>query len=163
MNLFFQKKMNKNIFILLAISLLFSLSSCNREKVIAEQRYEFPNANWDFEQRIITLECDIEATEEPCKIVVETEHDNISEPRALPVTFCITSPDGAETVKRMGLIFDGEHDVNENLISSVAYKEKYFNTSGKYQFELYRTYEKYDLHGIRAVTVKVIKLKKDKE
>jgi len=162
MNYFFLQKMSKNISILLAITLLLSLSSCNKEKVIAEQRYEFSDANWDFEHRIVTLQCEINAMEEPCSIVVETEHDGISEPRAIPVTFSITSPDGSETSKRMGLVFDGEHYVNDHLISSVAYPEKYFNASGNYTFELYRKHDKYDLPGIRAVTIKVVKLKTKK-
>ena len=144
------------IILLISSSLLVACSWNNKEKVIMEKTLTFTNNNWDFPHQIINFTEEIPETSAPCKVILEMNHEAGLEPATLPVTVTITSPEGSESSKRA--VFNFFENVNDSITSCIAYKEKYFNTEGKYKFRLYRKYSKYDLYGIKSVTIKVIQI-----
>jgi hypothetical protein len=149
------------VILLISSSLLIGCSLGNKEKVIMEKTLTFKNNNWDFPHQIITFTEEIPETSAPCKIVLEMNHEAGLEPTTLPVTVTITSPEESETSKRA--VFNFFENVNDSITSCIAYKEKYFNRGGKYKFRLYRKYSKYDLYGVKSITVKVIQIPKKNE
>ncbi len=152
---------NYLVILLIFSSLFFGCSLGNKEKVIMEKTLTFENNNWDFPHQTVNFIEEIPETNAPCKIVLELNHDLNIEPTTLPITVTITSPDGSETSRRAS--FNFLENVNDSITSCVAFKEKYFNTEGRYKFGLYRKYSKYDLYGVKSITVKVIKQPTDKE
>lgn len=147
--------------ILLVTTILFSGCSERKEKVVMEKTVTFENNDWDFTKKNIHFEADIPDIKEPCMILIEINHEATIEPVSLPITVTITSPEGAESSKRAVVNF--MEKTNDTLTTAIAYKEKYFNMGGIYKFRLYRKYPKFNLYGVKSVTVKVIKLPKEKK
>jgi len=147
--------------LLISSSIIISCSLGNKEKVIMEKTLTFKNNNWDFPHQTVNFTEEIPETNAPCKIVLELNHEVGLEPTTLPVTVTITSPEGSETSKRA--VFNFVKNINDSITSCIAFKEKYFTTSGEYKFSLYRKYSKYDLYGVKSITVKVIQQPIEKE
>jgi hypothetical protein len=144
--------------------------SCNfgKEKVIAQETFSFLNDNWNFEQRLITFEKEINA-DKPCKIVLDLLCTKEFTAETLPVTLSLYDAEGGETHRSNIFNFVQKKDITEKVEGSLTtysltlYAKKYFNITGHYKFRLLHTYYKYNLLGIKSITVKVIELKENKE
>lgn len=150
-------------FSILLITTVLFLSCSNKETVLIEKSFQFPNQNWSFDYQEVALDFEIKKPGEPCKVVLEIEQSALTDAEALPLTITITAPDGAETTRRTSVTMNGKEKAGKIISSVVAYQEKYFNVPGKYTIEIYRKYDKFDLYGINSVTAKIVKLPKGTE
>ncbi|MDR2978910.1 MAG: hypothetical protein LBV02_00470 [Bacteroidales bacterium] len=143
--------------ILLIFTVLFTLSACNKPKVIVEKRYVFPENNWNNEERIVTYKATIDESPNPHKIVMELEHLH-KEAISFPLTMTIKSPDGGTTSRRVNLFIGDDRQADPALAVVEIYPQKYFNTSGEYEFTVLRKWEKYDFYDNKALTLKIVKM-----
>ncbi|HQQ21572.1 MAG TPA: hypothetical protein PK471_06645, partial [Bacteroidales bacterium] len=60
-------------YLLIVSVILISSFSCNRTKPFFEESVEFTNSNWDFENRMLTFEKQIEGSETPYQIFVDLD------------------------------------------------------------------------------------------
>lgn len=148
------------VFMLVSIISCVSSSCSKKETVLVQQKYEFPDANWNFDHKLVTFKMDVKDISQPCQVILELEHEKIDAIRSLPFTVTIHSPDGGESSRRAAFVFNDPENNKDNKTVSVAYKEHYFNTPGDYTVEVYRKYDRFDLYGMKSLTAKIIKLKK---
>lgn len=147
--------MRRSLFLILLG--LLSLSACKRSDIVVEERYVFPDKNWGFEERIVLYSIDIEAMANPCKVMVELEH-SYKDVTTLPLILTIKSPDGGSSTRKVNMAFGDAHQQDPNRAVAIIYPQKYFNTSGTYEFSLLREWPKYEFYGNEAITLKIIKL-----
>ncbi|MDR1113459.1 MAG: hypothetical protein LBL18_06865 [Bacteroidales bacterium] len=163
--------MNRTCNLILAL-LIIAIScitiSCHtaKEKVIAQETFSFLNDNWNFEQRLITFEKEVDS-DKPCKVVLDLLCTKEFTAETLPVTLSLYDSEGGEAHRSNTFNFVQKKDMTEKtegdltVYSLPVYAKKYFNVHGKYKFRLLHTYYNYNLLGIRSITVKVIELEAD--
>ena len=154
------------IIALIFIVTLCVTTSCNhdKEKVIAQETFSFLNDNWNFEQRLIIFEKEIN-TNKPCKIVLDLCCTKEFTAETLPVTLSLYDVEGSEFHRNNTFNFTMKKDMTEKVEGNLTtytltiYPKKYFTVKGKYKFRLLHTYYNYNLLGVRSVTVKVLEMK----
>ncbi|MEG2070037.1 MAG: hypothetical protein RR034_01520 [Bacteroidales bacterium] len=160
---------NGKIYIGLIILLIFSVFtiSCsrNKEKILVEKTISFPGNDWNYEQRVLFFDAIITDTTSPCRVELEIEYDTLNELDKLPVTLSINHSGGAKSAIKSGFVFKKTENSMKGTSSDlfqkkvvVFFKEKYFNHSGHYTFEVYRYSPKYNNYGFKSLTLRVIKL-----
>ncbi len=158
MKLFFHSKPAFSVVILLSMVVLSTGCSNKKERVMAEDTYVFENSDWNFDDKFVSFNLDIADVSSPCKIILEVEKEDYLDIDMLQLIITITSPEGGESQRRVNLLFNEEGKENSKTVSVEAYRKKYFTSPGKYNFRIYRKYEKFNLYGIKSLTVKVVKL-----
>lgn len=162
------KKLINILFICLSCCLLLSSCHKNKEKVVFEKTVEFSNSNWDFTQRILEFDATINDTIAPHRIEMELKYgpdeERVDE---MPVSFAVTSPDGAKYATQSGFFFaeDTENaDISKeakkasNTQYRALYEEKYFNCKGTYHLRLCRYSPKFDNYNIHSLTIRIVQL-----
>jgi hypothetical protein len=159
------KEKSKILFLLMLVSSFIIVGCGNKEKVLYTQSTTFINDDWNFEHRKLLYEMDVN-TDKPCKIILELLCTKELTAEQVPLTFSIYAPDGSEAHTSSTANFTSQYDDMTNSVKGdlttytiVLYKQKYFNVTGKYKFQLLQTYEKYNLLGIRSATLKIIETK----
>ena len=155
--MFVEKK--KNLLLFTVLSLIFLGIACSGKKKsdsFFEETVTFANGNWNYEYRIQEFNIDVKSSEKPYNVFFEIEHEpglDLSE-----LTFAVTfvSPSGGESSRNLMPQYNPE-DIDSKVM---AYREKYFNESGVYKFSIYRRYPKYDLYGIKSLTLKIAAIEK---
>jgi gliding motility-associated lipoprotein GldH len=159
------------IFILLVFIVISCITvSCNsnEERVIAQETFSFLNDNWNFEQRLIIFEKEID-TDKPCKIVMDLCCTKEFTAEKLPVILSLYDVEGSESHRTNIFNFKIKKDMTEKVEGNLTtytltvYPKKYFSVKGKYKFRLLHTYYNYNLLGIRSVTVRVLEMKETEE
>jgi hypothetical protein len=147
---------------LLIFSLLaLTISSCDKNKPIVDETRTFKDNNWNFENKFIIFEKQIEASEQPYEIYLDLDLENDLDIEEFPVTVSIYSDKGEESHKQITYYFvKSEDDQNKlpkgpKILTKLVYSEKYFNTSGHYTFKILRKSSKYDLYGIKNIRFRV--------
>jgi hypothetical protein len=118
-----------------------------------------PDANWSYEQKVVTFDVDISDVSCPYRIDLEAEHTGITTPKVLTIEVTVIDPGGGEASKKAGLTFVPAQTQDSHIAIGTLYKERFFNTPGKYKIEIYRKYEKYDLRGIKLLKLKLVPLR----
>ncbi|MCL2246548.1 MAG: hypothetical protein FWC10_05485 [Lentimicrobiaceae bacterium] len=156
----------KKLFPLILFILSFFLFVSCSKSIIFDEKIEFPNANWAFENKAITFEAPIKSSEKPFAIFLELEitgHPNVDKFYA---TFRITTPKGGTTVKSIFFNLANPQEPyrqgasqNEKIYKLLAYPKRYFSETGNYTFEVNQFSNKADNYGIRALRIYVEKQK----
>jgi len=141
-------------------------SGCNtsNEKIITQETFSFLNDNWDFNQRILNFEKEIN-TEKPCKIILNLCCTKEFSAEELSITLSLYDSEGSEFSDQKKFNFKTkkniveEVDDNLTIYTLTIYPKKYFHIKGMYKFRLLRTYTNYNLLGIKNITVKVVEIK----
>ncbi|MDL2297127.1 hypothetical protein LJC53_03760 [Bacteroidales bacterium OttesenSCG-928-C03] len=137
--------------------LLLTLTGCNNEKTIVEERHVFPENNWNHENRLVTYNVKIDGMPNPCKVILELDHAHKTD-LVIPITVSIKSPDGGTTSRRVSFVIDKNHQADPNCAVAEVYPQKYFNVAGDYEFTILRKWDKYDFPANKALTLKVLKM-----
>ena len=141
--------------------LILSLASCNKNKLLVDETRTFANNNWNYDQRFVVFQKQIEASEQPYEIYLDLDLEKDLDLDEFPITVSIYSDKGEETHKQVIFYFPVIADnkmVAPNgpkILTKLVYSEKYFNTSGNYTFKLLRKGSKYDLYGIKNLRFRV--------
>ena len=166
--------MKKNIFlrslkyffyILLIINLLILGCSCSQKELFSLEK-TFIDTNWDFDNRIVTLEKELNSSDKPYKIFIELNLTQNLKIDNLPIVISLIAPDGAESHRSVIYHFklndDSFYKNTGNVLSFTkeVYVQKYFNSSGKYTFRILRKGNKYDLYGVQSVRLYAVPVKK---
>ncbi len=156
--------------ILLSISFL---TGCNQNKNVQKETivvtHEFPNANWSFEEQVLTMDFNIIDTTKDYRIEYYLTYDTTkNELVEVPVNVTLTAPDGMETFVTSTLHFD--RNINKNITHSgngsiytmklVVFPSRKFNQTGKYTATFYRKSPKYDNYGLCSLSLNVVPLKR---
>lgn len=146
--------------IILLITTALSIISCNNtNKNIFEFKQEFTDNNWNYEQRILEFEKEIEASENPYEIALTLELTDKLMIERLPFTLSVYGPDGSESHKPTIIVFnvpnnpETEHISGPKTFHKVIYDKKYFNKSGVYKLRLLQKSGKYDLQNVKSITI----------
>ena len=149
----------------LLILVFLSLLSCNRS-VVFEQEVVFPNANWTFENKKIPLKVPLSGSEQPRAVIVELELNGIPNVDKFSAVFTIVSPQGGKTMKPIVFNFNSPqvpyiqgNSPNEKIYRLTVYPKKYFYETGTYDFEIDQLSNKGDNYGIRALRLRIEKVK----
>lgn len=160
-NIYKQSFASFSYLLIISVILIFSFS-CNRTKPFFEESVEFANSNWDFENRMVTFEKQIEGSDIPYQVFVDLDLEHDLEMEQFPLTLSIYSDQGEETHKQLFFFFpvvadNGMTSPNTpKILTKEVYSEKYFNNSAKYTFKILRKSSKYDLFGIKAVKLRIV-------
>ena len=156
-------KKKRNLLLLTVLSLIFLMTGCFGKKKDApffEQTVTFEDGDWNYEYRIQEFKIEVKSSEKPCKVLFDIEHVQGVDLTDLAFAVTFISPSGSESSRN--LIPQYKDILNpEGTCSTVtAYQEKYFNENGVYTFRIYRRYPKYDLYGIKSLTLKLVEIEK---
>lgn len=158
----FYKQLTRKIVNMVVFSVLFfSVISCNKNKPLIEETRVFKDNNWNYDQRFIVFQKNIEASEQPYEIYLDLDLEKDLDLDEFPITISIYSDKGEESHKQVIFYFpviaDNKQSVPEGpkILTKLVYAEKYFNTSGNYTFKLLRKASKFDLYGIKSVKFRV--------
>lgn len=158
-----KKSFNPLFLLLIIIFLSFSIltTGCggNSPQVVVEKKTVFKDANWN-RFHYITHKIDIEDTVSRHEIQLEIEFLPEISTREIPIIFSITSPDSSLSHIRTKI------NLSENPKSpytQIIHPAKYFNQKGQYTFHYFQKTSKFDLYGIKSVTMKIVRVpEKDK-
>jgi hypothetical protein len=154
--------MSKKIILLGMSVLMIAFSSCNKDKPLIDETKTFVGNNWNFDQKFVVFQKQIEASEQPYEIYLDLDLEKDLDLDEFPVTVSIYSDKGEESHKQVVFYFPVVADNNlstpnsPKILTKLVYAEKYFNTSGNYTFKLLRKSSKYDLYGIKGVRFRVV-------
>lgn len=153
-----KKSFHPLFLLLIIISLSFSIlnTGCrgNSPQVIAEQKTIFKDGNWN-RFHYITHIIDIQDTISRHEIQLEIDFLPEISTREIPVIFSITAPDSSLSHIRTKI------NLSENTKSpyiQTIHPAKYFNQKGKYTFHFFQKTYKFDLSGIKSVTMKIVRV-----
>lgn len=145
--------LSKNLFfnvIFLIISVL--VLSCQKPITF---EHPFADERWN-RFNYITDSVDIQDVESEYRVVLEVDFNEKLLYKEIPFAFLIFSPDGGSSAMKTQLRLPEESAaVSEQVILS----KKYFKTPGFYKFRYYQLSDRYDLEGVRKLTLKIIKNK----
>lgn len=158
-----KKSFNPLFLLLIIIFLSFSIltTGCrgNSPQVVVEKKTEFKDGNWN-RFHYITHKIDIEDTVSRHEIQLEIDFLPEISTREIPVIFSITAPDSSLSHIRTKI------NLSENPKSpytQIIHPAKYFNQKGQYTFHYFQKTSKFDLYGIKSVTMKIVRVpEKDK-
>lgn len=157
--------MRKIFFALSLFSVLLLFTGCTKS-VVFEQIVVFPDANWAFENKVITFNAPLSSSDKPHSIILELELIGTPSVEKFYATFRITTPKGGETVKSILFNFAYPNEPyikgaspNEKIYRLTVYPKKYFSEEGIYSLEVNQFSNKADNYGIRALRM-IIKREK---
>ena len=156
-------KKRKNLLLLTVLCLSLLLSGCLGKRKGApffEESVTFANRNWNYEHRIQEFKIEIKSSEKPYKVFFEIEHMQGIDLTGLHFAVFFISPTGGESSRNLIPRYGDILDLEGTRSTVTAYQEKYFNESGVYTFRIHRRYPKYDLYGVKSLTLKLIKTEK---
>ena len=155
---------NKKVLLLFTVlsltSLMIGCSGKKKAMPFFEETVAFANGNWNYEYRIQEFKIEAKSSEKPYKVLLDIEHVqglNLTD-LAFAVTFI--SPTGGESSRSLFPQYADILNAEGTCSTVIAYQEKYFNESGVYTFRVYRRYPKYDLYGIKSLTLKLVEIEK---
>lgn len=163
------KKQNFSTFFILlfACITLCNCGSSHREKVILESKRTFTEAKWNRFKEFIN-EVEIKDTTANYAIILEAVVTPDIVTDNIPIVFSIYSPDGGESHTLSTIYLNNQTEFNnedapasDRVILHNVYASKTFNASGKYRFKYYQKYPKYDLEGIKSITLRIKTVPKD--
>lgn len=139
------------------------MASClgkKKDMTLFEKVVTFAEENWSYEYRIQEFKIEVESSEKPCKVFFEIEHVHGVDLTDLGFAVFFISPSGGESSRNLIPRYVDILNPEGTCSTVTAYQEKYFNESGVYTFRIYRRYPKYDLYGIKSLTVKLVEIEK---
>ena len=157
--------MKKLLSVLFAFFALFLLTSCSKS-VVFDDKVEFPDANWAFENNKVTFNAPLPGSEKPYAVIVELELLGTPNVEKFNATFRMITPKGGETVKSILFNFASPKEPyiqgdspNKKFYRLTVYPQKYFSESGDYLFEISQFSTKADNYGIRALRMYIQRVK----
>ena len=154
----------KNTLLLLSVlSLIFLLTGCSCKKKNApffEETVTFAGGNWNYEYRSQEFKIEVKSSEKPYKVLFDIEHVQGIDLTDLHFAVSFISPSGGESTRNLTPRYGDILNPEGTCSTVTAYLEKYFNESGVYTFRIYRRYPKYDLYGIKSMTLKLVEIEK---
>ena len=156
-------KNKKNVLILTVLALTVLMTGCFGKKKDApffEKTVTFADENWNYEYRIQEFKIEVKSSEKPYKVFFEIEHFQGVDLTDLAFVVSFISPSGGESDRNLMPQYKDILNLDGTCSTVTAYQEKYFNESGVYTFSIYRRYPKYDLYGIKSLTLKLVEIKK---
>jgi len=155
-------KKNYSFLPLLLTFLLFA--GCSKP-VVFEGKVIFPNANWAFENKAITIKAPLTSSEKPYSIILELELIGVPNVDLMNAVFTMITPKGGKTMKAMVFNFISPHEPyeinksNNRIYRLIVYPKKYFYETGEYIFEINQFSNKADNYGIHSLTLRIEKAK----
>lgn len=158
--------MKKQKFCTLFVLLISCLTLCNcghsnKEKIILESKRTFTEAKWNRFKQFIN-EVEITDTSANYAIILEAVVTPDIVTDNIPIVFSIYSPDGGESHTRSTIYLNPQTEFNnaeipagDRVIQHKVYASRSFYASGKYKFKYYQKYPKYDLEGIKSITLRI--------
>ena len=156
-------KKKKSLLLLTLLALTILVTGCFGKKKGApffEETVTFAGGNWNYEYRIQEFKIEVKASETPYKVFFEIEHLQGVDLTDLAFVVSFISPSGGESNRNLMPQYKDILNPTGTCSTVTAYQEKYFNESGVYTFIIYRRYPKYDLYGIKSLTLKLVEIKK---
>lgn len=164
------KQFAVSLVMLLITSVLFT--SCHlRDKKINcfSVSKSFEETNWNYDQRIVEFEVELESSDLPRKISINLDLTQKLVVDKLPLTFSIYAPSGAASHKPVVFYFsqypelDSQEPFSSKIVSTTIYPQKFFSESGTYRIRLLQKSTKYDLYGVNSVTIRSENIDKQKD
>jgi len=157
--------MKKLLPVLFAFFILFLLTGCSKS-IVFDDRVEFPDANWAFENNKVTFNVPLPGSEKPYAVIVELELMGTPSVDKFYATFRMVTPKGGETVKSIIFNFIAPQEPyiqgdspNKKIYRLTVYPQKYFSETGDYLFEVSQYSNKADNYGIRSLRMYIQKIK----
>lgn len=154
-----QFKLNRLSTISIFFLFMIVMVACSekREKVIATQRHTFEHADWNFDEKFIFFDFDLQESPDSHRIDMEIAHTPNLDFKTLSFVVTITAPSGAQTQRKISAN-SGVRNQDGTITTIVPYPQKFFNESGIYNFKIYRRYDKYNFFGISSLALKIVRL-----
>ena len=156
------KKLSLLPFFILSILLFVS---CNKS-IVFDNKFEFQNANWSFEEKAVNFEATLKGSENPYTIVLELELTGTPNVDMFYATFTMITPNGGKTIKSITFNFLNPHEPyiqgdspNEKIYKLIVFPKKYFSETGTYSFEVNQFSNNADNYNIRALRMYIEKIK----
>jgi len=153
---------------LIQIFIVSLFLSCNN-KVVFDEKVQFQNANWAFENKAITFSKHFSGTEKPYSIILELDLVGMPNVDMFYATFCIFSPSGGRTVKSILFNFKNPQvpfiqgaSENEKIYRLIVYPKRYFSETGEYKFEVNQFSNKADNFGIHSLRMYIERVKEER-
>ena len=157
--------MKKTLLFLFLVSSFFLFVSCNKT-VIFEEKVTFLNDNWSFEEKAQTFKAPLQSSDKAYAIILELDIIGTPNVDKFYATFSLTSPRGGNTIKSIVFNFKNPQEPyikglseNEKIYRMTIYPKKYFSETGEYTFEVNQFSNKADNYGIRALRLRIEKVK----
>jgi len=160
-----QKTMKKLTFLLFPLLSVLLFTGCNKS-IVYDEKVVFPDNNWAFEQKAITFEAPLKASEKPYSVVLELELVGTPNVEKFDATFTLISPAGGKTVK--ALLFNFVHPKepylkgdapNKKIYKLTVYPKRFFSETGTYSLEVNQFSNKADNYGIHSLRLYIEKVK----
>ena len=160
--------MKKLLPVLLLFLAFFLFMGCSKS-IVFDEKVEFPNTNWAFENKTVTFKAPLRGSEKPYAVVLELELLGTPSVDSFSATFRIVTPKGGETVKSIpfNLISPQEPYIqgdspNKKIYRFTVYPQRYFSETGDYLFEITQFSNKADNYGISALRMYIKKVQEHK-
>ena len=157
--------MKKLLPVLFAFFAFFLLSGCSKS-VVFDEKVEFPDTNWSFENKTVTFKAPLPGSEKPYSVILELELVGTPSVDNFFATFRMVTPKGGETVKSLLFNFIAPQEPyiqgdapNKKIYRITVYPQKYFSEAGDYTLEITQFSSKADNYGIRALRIYIQKVK----
>jgi len=157
--------MKKLFPVLFALCAFFLLSGCSKS-IVFDERVEFPDTNWSFENKTVTFKASLPGSEKPYAVFLELELLGTPSVDRFFTTFKMVMPKGGETVKSLLFNFLAPQEPyiqgdspNSKIYKLTVYPQKYFSEAGDYTFEVSQFSNKADNYGIRALRMYIQRVK----
>ena len=161
--------MKKITLILFLIIVGILLVSC-KKSVVFEETVLFPNSNWAFEYKAITFNPTLTSSEKPYSVILELELTGTPNVDMFYATFTTITPQGGKTIKSIVFNFINPQEPyikgdvpNKKIYRMTVYPKKYFSETGEYTLEVNQFSNKADNYGIKALKLRIEKVKEKKE
>lgn len=149
------------IILLLASLLLVNCGSSRNEKTIMEHKHVFPENKWNRFQEF-KHEVEITDTETMYGISLEVVCTPNIKTDNIPVVFSIYSPEGGEShtlstiyLNQNSSFVSDKESKEDRILLHTVYSARNFNEQGTYRLKFYQKVPKYDLEGVKSVTIRM--------
>ena len=160
-----KKIMKKTFSVLLAFFAFFLFIGCSKS-VIFDEKITFPDANWAFENKVITFKAPLEASEKPYTIILELELLGTPNVDKFNTAFMIYTPKGARMDKLLLFNFEQPQEpyiqgkaTNEKIYRLTVFPKKYFSETGDYTMVLHQLSHNADNYPIRSLRIYIERVK----
>ena len=156
----------KKIFLLSLFLLSVSVFiSCNKS-IVFDEKIEFQNENWSYENKEIIFETTLKESQDPYTVVLELELMGTPQVEMFNAAFTITTPKGGKQILPIFFNFVNPKEPfikgsspNEKTLRLTVYPKRYFSETGNYSFEVNQFSNKADNYGIRSLRMYIEKVK----